>query len=380
MTDERLETSVRLPDEVAIEVDGDDRFIARALAELDPYRPLVGGPAAAPRAELRIRSIQAGRRERPVELQLLAGDGHVTAVGEREAWLLDGTLGCSIPREGAVQEVLVERGFSVGRAFRTVVRPALQLQIARGGGVVVHASSVEIGGRAVLVAGWSESGKTETALALVEGGARFQSDKWTILTSGSMAAAFPISLGVRGWVLPFLPRLRRGLPAGARAQLRLAAAGRVVTTPLRNWHGGGSAMQIVAGAVRKAVALGDRAALTPSALRAIYDDDEDPTRAIPIGAIVVLRTAPSGEVAVVPGDPERLSRRLAISAATERAAYLALKQRAAYARAEEWDIHALIERDRVALERELRRCPLFEVSAPFPGDPRAVAAAVSRHL
>jgi hypothetical protein len=380
VTHEPVHARFRLPDDFDVAVRGDGDFIGRAMAELDPFRPSDSRSEMNERARLEIRSIAAGERERPVELQLLAGDGHVTALGAQDAWVLDGSVGCSVPRDAETQEILIQRGFPIGRAFRAVVRPALQLGIARAGGVVMHASSVEREGRAVLIAGWSESGKTETALALMERGARFLSDKWTILTPRSTAAPFPISLGVRGWVLPYLPRLRRGLPTGARAQLRMAAGARVVTRPLRDWRGGGPAAQLIAGAVRRAVALGDRAALTPSELRAIYDDREDPTRQLPIGAIFVLRTSPAREVSVVPGDPERLGRRLAISAATERAGYLALQQRAAYARAAEFDVNAVIERDREALERELRRWPLFEVTAPFPGDPGAVAAALARRL
>ncbi|MFN3389305.1 MAG: HPr kinase/phosphorylase, partial [Allosphingosinicella sp.] len=46
----------------------------------------------------------------------------------------------------------------------------------------VHASCVAIGGRAVLIAGRSGSGKSDLALRLIDRGARLVSDDYTILT------------------------------------------------------------------------------------------------------------------------------------------------------------------------------------------------------
>src|SRR5919201_20485 len=94
--------------------------------------------------------------------------------------------------------------------------------------VAVHSAAVAIDGRGVLVAGWSESGKTETALALVERGASFVSDKWTVVGDDGTAAAFPITVGVRGWTLAHLPRLRAALGGAPRARLRAAGAARAL--------------------------------------------------------------------------------------------------------------------------------------------------------
>jgi serine kinase of HPr protein (carbohydrate metabolism regulator) len=57
----------------------------------------------------------------------------------------------------------------------------MHLGLMRRDAVAVHSAAVEMDGQAVLIAGWSESGKTETALALMEAGARFVSDKRTVL-------------------------------------------------------------------------------------------------------------------------------------------------------------------------------------------------------
>ena len=106
------------------------------------------------------------------------------------------------------------------------MRPVLQLGHVVRGAAVAHSAAVVLDGRAVLVAGWSESGKTETALALMEDGARFLSDKWTVLAPDGTARVFPIGVGVRGWTLAHLPRLDAALGKAARRRLSVAAAAR----------------------------------------------------------------------------------------------------------------------------------------------------------
>lgn len=56
----------------------------------------------------------------------------------------------------------------------------------------IHASSVAIGGRAVLIAGLSGSGKSDLALRLIDRGAQLVSDDYTIVRrSGSDLVAGP---------------------------------------------------------------------------------------------------------------------------------------------------------------------------------------------
>lgn len=366
-----------------VSFEGDEDAARSALVELDPYAPAAGASGPEPDgATLAMSVLPAGGRHRLRELQLLAEDGLVTGYDGERLWLLDAGVGCSVPplEWDGVADVRLERGFGVGRAFRSVVRPALQLAVARRGGVAIHAASVEIDGRAVLVAGWSESGKTETALALVEDGASFFSDKWTVVTDDGRAAAFPIGVGVRGWVLRYLPRLREGLPLAARMQLRGAAVGGVITGPLRRWHGGGRVGQLAADVARRSVALADRAGLRPSQIRQIYGDRADPARRLPVGLVAVLRTSPADAVSVDAGDPERLSTRLAVSAVAERSSYLDLQRRAAYAEARRFDVASVQERDREAIHALLASTRTVEVTAPFPADPRRVAVAIAGSL
>src|SRR3972149_7602933 len=89
--------------------------------------------------------------------------------------------------------------------------------------------SEEVG---IAVAGWSESGKTETALALMEAGAGFLSDKWTLLGHDGELSAFPISVGVRRWVLEYLPTLRRTVTRRSRGPFAAAGAAPRAPDPL----------------------------------------------------------------------------------------------------------------------------------------------------
>src|SRR5919202_225078 len=154
------------------------------------------------------------------------------------------------------------------------VAPALHAR----GAVAVHSAAVVVDGRAVLVAGWSESGKTETALALAERGAVFLSDKWTIVGDDGTAAVFPIGVGVRGWVLDHLPRLRAALGATPRARLAIAGAGRAAARRLPAEGGD---------ALGRLIGLADRVALAPSAVRRAYGTAAGPWRA-PLRAVALL--------------------------------------------------------------------------------------------
>jgi hypothetical protein len=363
--------SFHLPDDLWLLVEGSAALVDAVAHGLDPY--------VAQQIEVDAPALTiAERAGRPLlrEVQNLAGDGWVTAHDGERLFVVTNGRTCSLPDGNGL--MLVEPGFPT-RRLMGILRPAMQLALLERGTPVLHAACVEMDDRAVLVAGWSESGKTETALALVELGGKFLSDKWTLLLPGSRAGAFPIGVGVRRWVLRYLPQLRSGLPSGARAQLRAAAIASAATAPTRgrSWRG---PLGLVADATRRAVELGDRAGLSPSQVRAAYRDTRDATRTPPIGLIAVLRSSPSGGVTVEDGDAPRLASRLAVSAATEREPFIALHRRAAYAEARPARTDGLVARDAAAIEAVLAEVPLLEVTAPFPTDPREVARQIAARL
>ena len=355
-----------------------DPVLARAVAsEMDPYPPIGGEEPADADVILEELGPDAPAL---VEMQLAAGDGFVTGSSGDSLFVISGGLRASVPdaMHDAPARVQFDPGYPIGRLFRQVVRPTLQLRALAAGSVAVHAAAVEWNGQAVLVAGWSESGKTESALALIERGGRFLTDKWTLLGAGPTAAAFPISVGIRRWVLGYLPRLRGDMPRRARLRLAAARTAGVASLPLRSLRRVGMRGMIADGAER-AVALAERAALTPSEVAHAYGH-EPILHALPVGLVIVLRTVRGHDVTVREADAATIAGRLAASAVTEREGYFALRQRAAYATGSLNDPAAVSAIESERLHDVLRATTLVEVSTPFPTDPRRIVTAVQPWL
>jgi hypothetical protein len=357
--------------------DAHDIRLADFLApRMDPFAPNTRGTAA-PGVVVEQGAPPARRF---TDIQNAARDGVVTASdGERFFVVADGRA-CAVPDTLGDPPIrfAYEPGFPLGRIFAALIRPALHLSLHARDAVAVHSATAEMDGRAVLVAGWSESGKTETALALMETGGRFLSDKWTILGTDGGASAFPINVGVRRWVLPYLPKLQASLPPAARARLGLAGVAAALSRPIRERPQPGR----VGGLAQRAVALADRAGLTPSQLRAVYGDGDDPARRVPLGATAILTTVSGREVTCEPADPTWAAARLARSAAYERRELFAVLDRRRFAFPDEWDsaLEQAVTSETLLLERALARGSTFELRAPFPCDPRKVAAALMRWL
>lgn len=89
---------------------------------------------------------------------------------------------------------------------------------------LLHASTIEIGGRAVLIEGVSGSGKSDLALRLIDRGATLVSDDYTLikrLPSGLAAAAAPNIAGrieVRGIGIVDMP-YRENVPVALLVSL-----------------------------------------------------------------------------------------------------------------------------------------------------------------
>jgi hypothetical protein len=355
--------------------DEDDAAVAALLAtQMDPFRPQ---PRGAEPPDVVLEPARA-RGVPLVDVHNPARDGTVTASDGERLVVLAGGLRCAIPdplRERPIR-FSYEPGFPLGRIYASLVRPSLQLGLHAHEAVAVHSATVELDGRALLVAGWSESGKTETALALMETGARFLSDKWTILGSDGEASAFPINVGIRRWVLPHLPTLAAALPSGARAQLAVAGLAAAVSRPVRARRGRLGTL------AQRAVALADRAALTPSRLRAAYAQDDDPARRVPLGTTALLTTVPGTEVTCELADPAWAAARLTRSAAYERRELFGMLERRRYAFPSSTgsSLEEAVAEETRLLERALARGRTLEVRAPFPVDPRTVAAVIAGRL
>jgi hypothetical protein len=358
----------------------DERVARYVRAQMDPYSP---SDAALDGQGVLLEARDAGTVSNIVELQNPAGDATITASdGGRLAVVSDGRS-CTIPAPGdEPARFEYDPGFPVWRLFGDAVRPALQISMLARESVSVHSASVDAGGGAILVSGWSESGKTETALALTERGSRFLSDKWTVLGPDGTAAPFPIGVGIRRWVLRYLPKLKAALPAKSRAQFAAAGTAAFLAKPLLDRPARGRLSALGQEVAERAIALADRAGLTPADVRSIYGVEGDPTRPVPLRAVAVLVNVPGSEVRCDVADPEWAARRLARSAAFERRGYFALQERRGFAfeREPAASAETTIAREEELLRRYLSATRVLRIEAPFPTDPRPVAAAIEAQL
>ena len=360
-------------------LEGDDRTVRYLGRQMAPFESSAEPPDDRPPDVVLSPSIEDAR---PIlEQQGPANDDLTTGTDGRHLFLLSDGRRLSVPDSLEPGPILFDHdpGFPLWRAFRTAVRPAMQVALAAcGRAVAVHAAAVTIDGGAVVVAGWSESGKTETALGLMERGASFLSDKWTLLGTDALASAFPISIGIRRWVLRYLPTLRSSLTRPARVQFAAAGLASLVLEPLAGRSARNRVAALASDGARQAMALGDRAAFEVDELRAAYGQIDDPARLAPVRLVVALRTVPDGDIRVSPADPGEVAARLARSAGYERRHYFELLQRAGYAipsrPAASQD--RAIAADEALLRAAFDRARVVTVDAPFPTDPRPVADAI----
>jgi hypothetical protein len=260
----------------------------------------------------------------------------------------------------------------------------MQLALHRHGAAALHASAATVDGRGIAIAGWSESGKTETMLALIEAGGRFVSDKWTVLGSDARIATFPNTVFVRRWVLDHLPRLRATLSRSASMRLRAGAVGAAMVPVARRVGRLGPGLGFLASTYERAPSVADRLRFRPSELPALTGQPAGPVDA-PLTALVLLLTVPGDDEhapIVRYGDPRATAIRLARSAAFERRGWYELMLRASYATPHR---HPDLPERALAVETDLlqpilERVSVLEVRTPFPTDPRRVADAVLRAL
>jgi hypothetical protein len=313
-----------------------------------------------------------------------AGDGLVTAYDGERAYILRGRDACVVPDPlcDSPATFAYSTGFPMHDIVRSYVRTAVAVAALRTEAVVVHASAVSINGRAILIGGWSESGKTEIALALAEAGAEFLSDKWTIVRPDGSVCPFPASVGIRRWVLPYVPKLRSALPRAARAQLLGAGVASLLSRPLgrpfRN-----PILREAGSRSAELVALADRAALSVAQVRAAYGTVGDVTRPVPLGLVVLLSTAaPDVRPAATPVDAGIVAERLARAAAFERRTYFSVTERVRYggASGDRTDGQAVARLEETLLRTRLSLIDLFQIRTPFPSDPRLAAESILESL
>ena len=334
-------------------------------------------PSSDPRdADVRIDLVT---REPPPSVELVGdvGDGRRLGTAPGRACIFVDDAWWSIPAGTDLQGIEASVRLRPSRLMSEVLRPAVMTHVGRTGGATLHASVVVDADGPLVLAGWSESGKTETALAFVEAGSTLLSDKWTVVKPDGGLVRLPGPVYVRGWLLEHLGSLKDGLTLRMRGQRMLARSARLGPWALR--HVPGDATKDLADRLAVIADLGDRLRVDPETLAAItgrpvIGSTVQPTR------LVMLRSRPTASITVVDRQPEEVIDSLIASSAFERRSTSDLAIRAAYADPPVdlggLDVHAA---ERAALARLLAPVRVMEVRAPFPTDPRRVRDAILAH-
>ncbi len=366
---------------VSLAINDDREHILRHLdAQLDPYEPSVGPVPT--HADIVLSPNTGMVSPSLLDVHGPAGDGRRTGSDGHHCYLLRGTsrfeLPHTYPHEGQVR-LSYDPDFPLWEALSELVRPLLGIGTLEHGAITVHGATVEGEGGGLLVCGWSESGKTETALALAERGARFISDKWTIIGPDGRLYAFPVSVGIRDWVLEYLPRMRAHVRAAQRARLRVVrTARRPVALLSRRPSRVATALE---SQLDRAFTLASRLSLRQTEVASVYGSPQDPVRGSRLTTLVMLTTVSTDEITVRPADPRWAAERLARSGAYERRPLYELDARAGYATAHRGvsPLAAVRDRETQRLGNLLEGVRVLEVTAPFPTDPRRVADALAQY-
>jgi hypothetical protein len=304
-----------------------------------------------------------------------SGDGRRTGIRHPTVGTVFDDGWWSIDGPGDPLRLQASTHFAVPRLVSEVVRPAAMIQVARLGGVTIHGSAVITDTGPMILAGWSEAGKTETALAFLEAGATMVSDKWTLVRPDRRIAGYPGPVHVRAWLLPYLAGIRSRVTVRMRANL--AAARLAGSAPMVVRRFPGSSADEIARRLRSITDLGQK-------LRFSLDDLAPagglPPRTEPLRRLALLRVTPGSTISVSAATAETVLEPLLISASHERQAWRSLIERAAFAaRPVDLTSLAVIDTERESLRAMLSDIELLVVRAPFPCDPRKIRDALLDH-
>jgi hypothetical protein len=318
----------------------------------------------------------------PDEILGPANDDTSTHVVAGEVIAIQHGRGVSVPDALGEKAPIVRADPHVGRRMvLRVLQPVIQLRLTSARAVALHGSAVDIDGRGLVVAGWSETGKTEVALGLAEAGGGFVSDKWTIVGLDRSIHPFPITVGIRRWVVHYLPRLNSSLALAAKLQFRAAQAADILTRPVALIGAGRGTAAHGARIVRAGVSLLDRHPVSLTSLASIYPLPGPLPSALT--TVVMLKTVPrTSSITVNQVAARNVIERLARTAAYERRPYFWHRQRAAYligGRADGGWCEA-VRRDEEAMRVAFEDAQILEVRTPFPVDPRRVSDAILGQL
>jgi hypothetical protein len=308
-----------------------------------------------------------------------AGDGQQCRFDEIEFSLAIGDAVISIPFDSVGQSCAIRctRNTNMRRLFIDYVRPALHICLLPKGALALHSAAVSYNGKGILLAGWAESGKTEAMLGLLQAGATFVSDKWTIVDGkGPSIRHFPTPITVRNWMIDLVPGLSDRLKTTERLRARAAGvAGSLLGTA-------GASSRVPGLREAKGLAdLGGRVSVTPSQL--FGNTHEERSRwgmssSAPLESLFLLMTTAEEKITVQSAETAEVARQLADCAAYERRAFFGLYQRFRYALPGRRNtlLEEASHREAETLAKVLASKKVYKVYVPFPFNPAALRDAI----
>lgn len=255
-------------------------------------------------------------------------------------------------------EITCEHG--VGRVPHLIA--ALNLALLRHDAVALHASAVELDGRAVVATGWSKGGKTEVVLALLARGARLVGDEWLHLRPDGTVTGIREPVRVWDWQLGQLEPVRAAVGRRTRAQITAVGAARRAVNR--------RSPRLATVLDRQRGVDVDGARLSPL----------DPiTEPVPLGPVVLVTSAQREDIQAAPVTGAEVAERMVASLAYERRSLreLADAHRFAFPDLPLPILDGAADRERALLVARLHGRPAVEVLHPYPVDLARLGAVVA---
>ncbi len=277
------------------------------------------------------------------------GVGHGAVVVLRGRYRRPARVRIPMADLGGPCELVCEHG--VGRVPHLIA--VLNLALLARGGVALHASAVEVDGRAVVATGWAKGGKTEAVLALLARGARLVGDEWLHLRPDGTVAGIREPLRVWDWQLRQLPPTRRAV--SRRDRTRLALLGAASATAARR------SSRVATALDRQRFVDLDGPLLAPSGVH---------TEPVTMGPVVLMTSADRDDISAVPTTGTEIADRMVASLAYERTPLreLADAHRFAFPDVPLAALDAAWDQERSTLRARLADRPAVEVLHPYPLD------------
>lgn len=328
---------------------------AAVEAQLGPLAPASSKPA-----DITLRYVE--RLPVPDGMRLVgpgelgAGDGALVVL--RGRYRRPVQVRVPVAELGGPCEITCQHG--VGRVPHLVA--AVNLALLGHGAVALHASAVELGGRAVVATGWSKGGKTEVTLALLARGARLVGDEWLHLRPDDTVTGIREPVRVWDWQLAQPGPARAAVGFGTRA--RIAAVGAVRDAAAR------SSPRLASALDRQCGVDVDGSRLSP------LGRPGDP---VPLGPVVLVTSARRADIRVVPTTGADVAERMVASLAHERLPLRALADahRFAFPGRPLPGLDGAADRERALLLDRLGERAAVEVLHPHPVDLARLGAAVA---